>query len=126
MPTSSIVFEKSAIGVGASYKLGWGNNWDNINISHQGVGLRTYLDWKIKGSFYFSGGYEQNYMTMISSVDQLQNYSAWQTSGLIGVSKKYKIRKKMKGEVKLLWDFMSYQQIPKTQPILFRIGYSLK
>jgi hypothetical protein len=118
--------EKSVIGVGASYKLGWGNNWNNIKISHQGVGLRSYLDWKIKGSFYFSGGYEQNYRNMISSVDQLQNYSAWQTSGLVGVSKKYSLSKKIKGDMKILWDFMSYQQIPKTQPILFRVGYSFR
>jgi hypothetical protein len=117
---------KSSIGVGASYKLGWGNNWNNIRVSHQGIGLRSYLDWKIKGSFYFSGGYEQNYRSLINSVDQLRNYSSWQSSALVGVSKKYSISKKMKGEMKLLWDFMSYQQVPKTQPILFRVGYSLK
>jgi hypothetical protein len=23
----------------------------------------------------------------------------------------------------LLWDFLSYQNVPKTQPLLFRIGY---
>jgi hypothetical protein len=118
--------DKSSLGVGASYKLGWGNNWSNIRISHQGVGLRSYLDWKIKGSFYFSGGYEENYRSLINSIDQLRNYSSWQSSGLVGVSKKYSISKKMKGEMKLLWDFMSYQQVPKTQPILFRVGYSLK
>lgn len=118
--------DKSSIGIGAAYKLGWGSNWSNIKLSHQGIGLRSYLDWKIKGSFYFSGGYEQNYKTMINSVDQLRAYSAWQTSGLIGVSKKYSISKKMKGEMKFLWDFMSYQQVPKAQPILFRVGYSLK
>ena len=27
---------------------------------------------------------------------------------------------------KLLWDFMSYQQVPRSEPILFRVGYSLK
>ena len=118
--------DKSSVGVGASYKLGWGNNWSNLKISHQGVGLRSYLDWKIKGSFYFSGGYEQNYRKLINSVDQLKNYSSWQTSGLLGVSKKYALTKKMRGEMKLLWDFMSSQQVPKTQPILFRVGYSLK
>jgi len=118
--------DKSSLGVGASYKLGWGNNWNNIRLSHQGVGLRSYLDWKIKGSFYFSGGYEQNCRSLIHSIDQLKEYSSWQTSGLVGVSKKYSINKKMKGEMKLLWDFMSYQQVPKTQAILFRVGYSLK
>jgi len=118
--------DKSSLGLGASYKIGWGSGWNNFRMTHQGIGLRSYLDWKIKSSFYFSGGYEQNYRSMINSVDQLTNYSAWQTSGLIGVSKKYSISKKMKGDIKLLWDFMSYQQVPKTQPILFRVGYSIK
>ncbi len=118
--------DKSVIGVGASYKLGFGTGWNNIEISHQGISLRSFIDWKIKGSFFVAGGYEQNYRSEIRSIELLNNYSAWQHSGLVGLSKKYKISKKIKGEFKLLWDFLSYQQIPQTQPILFRIGYSLK
>lgn len=118
--------DKSILGIGASYKLGWGSNWSNIRLSHQGIGLRSYLDWKIKGSVYLSGGYEQNYRSLIISIGQLKNYSAWQTSGLVGLNKKYSISKKIKGEMKLLWDFLSYQQVPRTQPIIFRVGYSLK
>jgi hypothetical protein len=118
--------DKSVIGIGASYKMGWGSSWNNLRITHQGVGMRSYVDWKIKGSFYLSGGYEQNYRNLIQSIDQLNNYSAWQTSGLIGVSKKYSLSKKLKGEMKLLWDFMSYRQVPKTQAVLFRVGYNLK
>jgi hypothetical protein len=118
--------DKSIIGVGASYKLGLGTGWNNIRLSHQGVGLRSYLDYMLKGSFFFSGGYEQNYKNVITTIDQLRNYSAWQSSGLIGMSKRYQVGKKLKGEMKLLWDFLSYQQVPRTQAIVFRIGYSLK
>jgi hypothetical protein len=118
--------DKSSIGIGASYKMGWGNSWNNLKITSQGFGLRTYLDWKIKKSYFINGGYEQNYRSIFYSINQLKNYSAWQTSGLIGVFKKYSISKKMNGEIKLLWDFLSYQQIPRTQPIVFRVGYSLK
>lgn len=118
--------EKSIIGVGAAYKVGWGNGWRDIRISHQGVGVRSFVDWKLKGSFYVSGGYEMNYRSLFNSTDQLQDYSAWQSSGLVGLSKKYQVSKKLKGSVQLLWDFLSYRQVPQTQPILFRIGYSLK
>lgn len=121
--------DRSSIGIGAAYKMGWGKNWNNIRITHQGIGLRSYLDWKIKGSFYISGGYEQNYRPAFGNAIPAginPKEFAWQSSGLLGLSKKYQITKKMKGEVKLLWDFMSYQQVPKAQPILFRIGYSLK
>jgi hypothetical protein len=118
--------DKSIIGLGASYKLGLGTGWNNIRLSHQGVGLRSYLDYQLKGSFFLSGGYEQNYRNVITTIDQLRNYSAWQSSGLAGISKRYNLNKKLRGEMKLLWDFLSYQQIPKTQPIVFRIGYSFK
>ncbi len=118
--------DKSIVGVGASYKLGLGTGWNNIEVSHQGIGLRSFVDYKLKGSLFLSGGYEQNYRSSFHSFDQLKDYSAWQSSGLLGLSKKYKVSTKFKGEMKALWDFLSYQQIPRTQPILFRIGYSLK
>ncbi|HVG15893.1 MAG TPA: hypothetical protein VM935_13060, partial [Chitinophagaceae bacterium] len=95
-------------------------------ISNEGVGLRSYVDHKLKGSLYISGGYEQNFRTAFSSVQQLKDYYAWQCSGLIGLSKKYRVSKKLKGDMKLLWDFLSSQQVPRTQPLLFRVGYSLK
>jgi hypothetical protein len=118
--------DKSVIGLGASYKIGWGKSWKNINLTNEGLGLRSYVDMKLKGTIYISGGYEQNYRSSFASIQQLKDYSSWQSSGLIGLSKKYKLSKKLKGDMKLLWDFLSYRQIPKTQAILFRIGYSLK
>ncbi|MGZ8538312.1 MAG: hypothetical protein ACXWV9_08625, partial [Flavisolibacter sp.] len=118
--------DRSVIGIGASYKIGWGPGWNQIAITHQGLGIRTYLDWKIKSSFYISGGYEQNYRTPFHTITQLKNYQSWQRSGLIGLSKKYQVSKKLKGDMKILWDFLSYHQLPGSQPFVFRIGYSLK
>ena len=77
---------------------------------------------KLKGSFWISGGYGQNYQKAFAGIEQLKKLDAWQTSGLIGLSKKYKIGKKT-NNLQLLWGFMSYQQVPRRQPILFRIGY---
>ncbi|KAA9042051.1 hypothetical protein FW778_08550 [Ginsengibacter hankyongi] len=115
--------DKSSLGVGASYNIGMGTI-RHISISSQGLGLRSYLDWKIKKQFYASGGYELNYNSAFNNIEQLKNYAAWQRSGLIGISKKYPITKKTKGEMKLLYDFLAAKHIPVTSPILFRIGYS--
>jgi hypothetical protein len=83
------------------------------------LALEAYIDWKLKGSFWISGGYEQNYKTQITSIDQLYDISAWQQSGLIGISKVVSVKSKMfkKTKIQLLWDFLSYQQIPRTHPI---------
>ena len=118
--------DRSILGVGLSYKMGWGESYKNIKITHQGAGLRSFVDVKVKGSIYISGGFEMNYKKEINNIDQLKEFSAWQNSGLIGATKKFQLNKKIKGNIQLLWDFMSYQQVPRTQPILFRVGYYFK
>lgn len=120
--------DKGIIGLGASYKMGWGKDIQHIQISHQGLGVRSFLDYKIKQSFWVSGGFEMNYRTVFSSIEQLKGLSSWQSSGLIGVSKKipYGAKFVKNSKVQLLWDFMSYYQVPRTQPLIFRVGYSIK
>lgn len=118
--------DKSIVGIGASYKLGLGNSFRNIRFSQQGAAMRSFLDWKLKGSLWISGGYEMNYRTAFSRVSQLNNLNAWQQSGLVGLSKTVSVKSKFfkKTKLQLLWDFLSYQQIPQTQPVLFRVGYN--
>ncbi len=118
--------DNSVIGIGASYKMGWGRGWNNIRISNQGLGLRSYIDWKLKGSLWISGGYEQNYKNEFRSIDQLKDYTAWQNSGLIGVSKIISMKSKLfkKTKIQVLWDFLSYRAVPVGQPLIFRVGYN--
>jgi hypothetical protein len=117
---------KSIIGIGASYKLGWGNSWRDISITSQGIGLRSFAEIKLKKSLWIAGGFEQNYRTGFSNFDQLRDYSQWQRSGLLGLSKVVSVKMKFfkKTKLQLLWDFLSYDQIPRTQPLVFRVGYN--
>ncbi|OJW55683.1 MAG: hypothetical protein BGO55_03855 [Sphingobacteriales bacterium 50-39] len=119
--------DRSTIGIGASYKLGWGSDIQHIAFTSQGVGLRSYLDIKIKGSFSATGGFEYNYATPFQSMQQLRQWSRWSKSGLVGVAKTVSMKSRVfkKTRVAVLWDFLSYQQVPKTQAVLFRIGYAL-
>ncbi len=118
--------DNSIIGIGASYKVGWGKNIQHIKISHQGAGLRSFIDCKWKKSLWLSAGYEMNYLFAFSKIEQLKKYSAWQRSGLIGLTKKISVNTKLfkNTSVQLLWDFLSYSQIPGTQPLVFRVSYS--
>jgi hypothetical protein len=120
--------DKSIIGIGASYEMGLGSGWNRVELTNEGAGLRSYVDWKLKGSFWLSGGYEMNYKTAFNGISQLENLNACQQSGLVGLSKVVNVRSKFfkKTKVQLLWDFLSHRQVPRTQAILFRIGYSFK
>ncbi|XVJ67579.1 MAG: apolipoprotein A1/A4/E family protein [Lacibacter sp.] len=117
---------KSILGIGGAYKLGLGTGFSNIRLSHQGIGIRSFIEWKIKGNFWICGGYEQNYLTNFQTIQDLNNRALWKQSGLLGISRVLDVKsnffKKMK--VQLLYDFFSKQQLPQTQAILFRIGYN--
>jgi hypothetical protein len=115
--------DKSTIGIGAGMKIGWGSSINNIEVTGQGASLRSFIDLKLKGSIWISGGFEYNYQEEIKKMDVLKDLSAWQQSGLIGLTKKYKIGKKG-GNLQFLWDFLSYNQVPVTTPFKFRIGYT--
>jgi hypothetical protein len=117
---------KSVVGVGVSYKLGWGENIRHIKLTHEGVGLRSFFEIKLQGSFYATSGFEYNYQKLFNTIRQLYGGNNWQQSGLVGVTKVVAVQNKLftKTKVQLLWDFLSYQQIPRAQPIKFRVGYN--
>ncbi|RFM26757.1 hypothetical protein [Deminuibacter soli] len=117
--------DKATVGVGASYKQGWGKLFNHIKLTGEGIGLRSFVDIKAKGSIWITGGYELNYMQSFNSLTAtIRNIDVWQKSGLIGLTKKYKIGKK-EGKLQLLWDFLSYSQVPQAQALKFRVGYGL-
>ena len=128
-PTSQIRPQLEAEGLLTPKLIGMPTNPGNPEVLQESIiGLRSFVDWKFKGSFWLSGGYELNYRTAISGIDQLKDLHAWQQSGLLGLTKKFDIKLKFFKHTKLqlLWDFLSYRQLPRTQPILFRVGYGIQ
>ena len=120
--------DKSTIGIGASYRLGMGSI-DKIRFSHEGIGFRSYIDWKLKKQFFVSGGFEMNHNASFKNVDVLKDMDAWQQSGLIGLSKKIPLRTKFLKSTKLqlLYNILHENKpLIKGQPFIFRVGYDLK
>lgn len=119
--------DKSIVGVGGSYKAGWGKDIRHIAISHQGFGLRSFISHKIKGSFHATGGLEYNYQKPFRNFRELPGMKDWQKSGLVGISKVVALRHRLfkKTQLQLLYDLMSPNNTT-AQPFIFRFGYNLK
>jgi hypothetical protein len=115
----------NSVGIGASYKLGLGTGWQHISFSSQGVGLRSWVDIHVKKSWSAVGGFEVNYLQPFSSFKDIQQLTEWTQSGLIGIEKTISLKSTIlkKTNVQLLWDFLSYSQIPQQPPVIFRVGY---
>jgi len=129
--------DSKSVGLGMSYKMGWGKNLQNglksIHISSEGIGLRSYVDIKspikskgqLLNGLWISGGFEYNYLSSFKSLQELQSdIDIWQKSALLGISKKYNIGKK-EGSLQLLYDFLHNQQTPPGTALKFRVGYNL-
>jgi hypothetical protein len=124
--------DKSIVGLGLSYKLNYGSV-DNFYVKHGGVGLRSFVDYKLKKQFYLSGGYEMNYNQSFNNFrdiavrpNSLGLGSPWQAAGLIGLSKKINVKTKfVKGTTfQLLYDMLHNTHAVPTQPVVFRVGYN--
>ena len=117
--------EKGSAGGGVDYKLGLGRGIQNLQFSSEGVGLRTFVDYQLKNTFYINGGLEKIYFQSFQDISAaIDDISGWKTSILAGISKKYQISKKLKGNILLLYDFMHNRNLPRTEPIKLRIGYN--
>ena len=118
--------DNSILGLGGSAKIGFGRGWNNINITSQGLSIRSFFDYKIKSSFWFTAGYEMNYKSEIRNITQLKDQTVWIKSCLVGISKTVSIKSKLfkKTKVQILWDALSYRHPGISQPIVFRVGYN--
>ncbi len=137
MPVSSLVGLSAGFkpnnwftgGFGVAGRIGWGKDIRHIAITYSGVSARSFAEVKLKkkGSFHAVAAFEMNYRPEIRSVEELKNYSAWQKSGLVGISKVVSVKSKFfkKTKLQLMWDYLAAKQVPRSQqPIIFRIGYN--
>ena len=127
--------DQISAGIGGSYRMGWGNGWNHIKISSEGVSMRSYVDMQIArsassdvrklfGDLWITGGLEYNYMQSFKKLQDLHSHmKAWQKSALVGLTKKYKMGKK-ECKLQLLYDFLAAKQLPTVPSLKFRIGYS--
>lgn len=118
------VSERFSAGVGASGKIGLGSNIQNINITGQGVSVRSFVDGRIKGGFYLTGALEMNYLTQIDKFEQLRDMSLWRFSGLMGLTRRFKLSGSRTGSVQVLYDFFNRSNGLQTPAFLVRVGYN--
>lgn len=115
--------KNGSVGIGASYRIGLGEGWNKIQFSRQGTGLRSFLDWKIKSTFYINGGFEMNKTTNLLNDQAIKNWNGWKSSALIGINRKQKVSPKLKLNTMILYDFLATYQ-PQSDKIKIRIGYT--
>jgi len=133
--------DKAQAGIGLSSQVGFGKSWKQVRVTGEGVGFRTFAEWKAPdlfntnsrflASIWFTAGAEMNYMRTVESLAVFKNYSNWTKSALAGISKKYSLSsplkkgKKLQGNMQVLYDFLHNTHIPPTPAVVWRVGWGL-
>ena len=132
--------DKVLAGVGFSSQAGFGKSWKQVRVTWEGVGFRTFAEWKAPdlfntnsrflASIWFTAGAEMNYTRTVESLAVFKNYNNWTKSALAGLTKKYSMSsplkkgKKVQGNMQVLYDFLHNKHIPPTPAIVWRVGYN--
>ena len=122
---------KLTYGLGVVSSTGLGQNWNNISISFQGIGVKTFITWKWLYGISGYGGYErifkqaafvnkEEYYLDITSY-MPHNTNKIKESLLLGLTKNYKINSNWNGSVQFLYDIW-WEQKGLRSPIVLRFS----
>ena len=117
---------RSVIGIGVAYKFALGESWKNIDWTHEGIGLRSFIDWRLteaggklfKG-FWLTGGFELNYWERIADNVQWREL-AWRPAGMLGLTKSIPGKRTI-GKLQILFNYLE-NTLPLEDRISVRWG----
>lgn len=118
-------------GIGMAASVGLGTSWNNIRISFEGIGLRSYAEWKWQYGIGVYAGYERMYK-QAAFIDNKEvaaperklnphNTSTYNEAVLIGLAKTYKVNDKWNGSFQVLYDVWWKEKGLKS-PIILRLA----
>ena len=130
------IMKKGVIGIGGSWKIGMGKDITHMKLTHEGVSMRSFVEYPIIKGFNIRGGWEKTFLLKQVTTENLivlKKPENWQQSALIGISKKMTIplklpvlkKKASSGNVQLLYDFLHDSHIPSTPALQVRVGMGL-
>lgn len=124
---------KLTTGAGIAANFGLGKDWSHIHFSFEGVGLRTFAEWKWIYGIGIYGGYERTYKQFAftnnketsepAPMPSVHNTTAWNESVLLGLTKSYKVNSKWNGAIQVLYDVW-WKEKGMRSPVVLRFATS--
>jgi len=122
---------KLSYGLGLATSFGLGQSWQNIHLSFQGIGFRSFATWAWQYGIGIYCGYERMYdgfsfipkttTTQTDIPQSIHSTANYNESLLIGLTKSYNISSKYAGQIQVLYDIW-WKQKGMTSPIILRFA----
>ncbi len=118
-------------GGGLATSIGLGKNWNNIRFTFEGLGLRTYAQYKVIWGIGAYAGYERMFKRVVftgkdantieyNKKENQHNTRQYSEAVMLGVTKDYRINEKWNGSLQVLYDVW-WKEKGLNSPIQIRI-----
>lgn len=116
--------DKSEIGLGLSNRI-YLLFSPKVKIQINGIGVRSFLNWKLKKNISIYGGFEESIISIRSS-DGMNSHQKWSPAVLTGIQKKVGFGKGLvkSAKLQLLYDWMHTNRNSNNSQVVVRMGYS--
>ena len=119
-------------GVGLATSIGLGKNWNNIRFTFEGLGLRTYAQYKVIWGIGVYVGYERMFKSVVftgkdantveyNKKENQHNTRQYSEAVILGLMKDYRINEKWNGSLQVLYDVW-WKEKGLNNPIIIRIA----
>lgn len=119
-------------GAGLATAVGLGKNWQQVKITFEGLGVRTFAEYKMVFGIGMYAGYERmfkeavftgesNLLTENQQKQNSHNTTKYHESVLIGLTKTYRINEKWNGSLQVLYDIW-WKEKGLRSPVQLRIA----
>lgn len=115
---------RAVAGIGIIGKVGWGKSISHITLTSEGIGLRSFATYKLKGIFHATSGLEYNRFMHINSAAELKDWNGWTISSLAGIKVVIGSKSKFNASMILLYDFNAVRSITQSSPLKLRYQYN--
>ena len=120
------IHKKWSAGVGATYRSSFGGGERFISgEEHETYGGRLFTDYTFFKSFFAHGEFEKIHTNYLDP-DEDRLVGQWSSGLLVGIGKKYRLVKKVEGNVMILYNFLHDEPGPYERPWVIRFGFNWK
>jgi hypothetical protein len=112
---------KLSVGLSANYRFGMGEI-KHVRFSHAGAGYGIFANYKVWKGLGLQAGYEHNWRAE-TEMNETLYATGWYSSALAGLTWEYDIKKRLKGSIGVLYDFLYKKHSPQSNAVLWRMGW---
>ena len=122
---SYLLSDKVSTGIGGACRIATKGEAHRLNLQNEMFGARYHFDYMVHKNFFAQTVLEMNRKQAQSANDASSVIREWVPGAFVGAGKKFRLGKKLNGNMSLLYNLLHHSDSPYPKPLVFRVGFEL-